>query len=281
MTRRVRTAAGHRRDGFALLIVLWTLAGLSLLVSIVIATAGAELRATYALRGSARMQAAADGAVGAALFHALDGATHWAPDGRPHVTRTDGLTTTTWLRDEGGLVNPNTAPRPLLAALLRECGATADQAASIAAHMAEWRSSAQGDTASMRARYLAAGLSYRPPRAAFQTVDEVGLVLGMTPALLRAVGPHLSVTQSNDPDPGLADSVVRRALHAAGTLPAPPAGGNRPDSIVVEIAVRNGQGGRATRQATILLTPGIPLGRVQDVARVVRLTRTISPAPFE
>ncbi|MBB2205323.1 general secretion pathway protein GspK [Gluconacetobacter takamatsuzukensis] len=252
----------NRQGGFALLIVLWTLVGLSLLVSTVIATADTELRAVRALRLSAQMQETANGAVWQAIFHARDRSTaRWALDGRAYVTQMDGMTTTTRLRSEAGLVNPNTAPRPLLAALLEACGATAGQAASIAANMVEWRSSAQGDVAAMRARYLAAGLTYRPPQGAFQTMDEIGLVLGMNPTLLRALTPHLSVTQPNDPDSGLADPTVRQALRKAGDATPPPSRDeNRPTSFQADITVQDGQGGRATRRAIILLTPGAHLG---------------------
>ncbi|NVN13053.1 general secretion pathway protein GspK, partial [Nguyenibacter vanlangensis] len=69
MTRRGASAG---QGGFALLIVLWTLAGLSLLVSIVIATADSGLRGVYALRSAAQLQDAADGEVWDAVFHVMD-----------------------------------------------------------------------------------------------------------------------------------------------------------------------------------------------------------------
>ncbi|MFW7269016.1 general secretion pathway protein GspK [Gluconacetobacter sp. Hr-1-5] len=276
MTSRVHPRNAHNRQGgFALLIVLWTLVGLSLLVSIVIATAGAELRSVRALRLSAQMQEAADGAVWQAIFHAMDrSVAHWAQDGRAYVTRMDGLTLTTRLRSEAGLINPNTAPRPLLAALIEACGATAGQAATIAANMVEWRSSAQGNVADMRARYLAAGLTYRPPQAAFQTIDEIGLVLGMTPGLLRALTPHLSVTQPNDPDITQADVTVRQAMRKAGEPMPPPLPGNvnRPSSFRAEITVQDGHGGRAGRHAIILLTPAAqPGATLADMVHIVQL----------
>lgn len=272
MTRRGASAG---QGGFALLIVLWTLAGLSLLVSIVIATADAGLRGVYALRSAAQLQDAADGEVWDAVFHVMDrSAARWSTDGRAYVTRVGGVEATLRVRSEAGLVNPNSAPRPLLAALLQECGATREQAASIAANMVDWRSTAQADRAASQARYLAAGLNYRPPGGPFQSVGEVGLVLGMTPGLLQAVRPHLSVTQPNDPDARQADPVVRQALRRAGGPPVPPpsAGENRPGSVVVDVTVRDGQGGQATRRAVILLTPGTHAGAaLSDMVHVVRL----------
>lgn len=269
------SATRDRQGGFALLIVLWTLVGLSLLVSIVIATADTELRGIRALRSATQMQEEADGAVWQAIFHALDRSpARWAMDGRAYVTHLNGLTLTTRLRSEAGLINPNSAPRALLAALMEQCGATASQAASVAANMVEWRSSAQGNVAAMRARYLAAGLTYRPPQGSFQTVGEIGLVLGMNPALLRAMAPHLSVIQPNDPDITQADATVRQALRKAGdAVPPPPSRNeNRPSSFRAEIIVQDGQGGRTTRQATILLTPtqrpGTPLA---DIVHIVQL----------
>ncbi|MBO1325132.1 general secretion pathway protein GspK [Acetobacter sp. TBRC 12305] len=266
------------QGGFALLIVLWTLVGLSLLVSVVLAVAGSALRGTSALRGAAQVQALAEGEIWDAVFHALDRSpARWAMDGRAYTPGMQGAAMTVRLFDEAGLVNPNTAPRALLVALLHGCGATPAQAADIAANMAQWRSSAAGNAAATRQRYLVAGRGYSPPYGAFQSVEELGLVLGMTPRLLQALRPHLSLTQPNDPDIGLADPVVRQALREAGLfMPHQPLPGEvRPRSFVVLVDVRDTQGYRAMREATILLTPAA--GTLADGVHVVRIRTPDGP----
>lgn len=158
---------------------------------------------------------------------------------------------------------------------MTECGASAAQAASLAANMVEWRSSAQGQSAIPRARYLAVGLPYRPPQGPFQAVGEIGLVQGMTPDLLHALIPHLSVTQPNDPDITQADATVRQALRRTGdAMPPPPTHDEtRPNSFVADITIQDGQVGRTTRQAVVLLTPAAgPNASLEETVHIVQLT---------
>nr|WP_246396192.1 type II secretion system protein GspK [Gluconacetobacter tumulisoli] len=239
------------------MIVLWTLVLLSFLASIVVTSADRQIRTVSAMRRAAQMRAAADGGLWEGIFHFLDRSPgHWNADGREHVQRAGSVTSRIRLASEAGLVNPNMASRPLLAALLQVCGAQKAQADAIAANMAEWRSTAQqGNAVRTKALYLAAGRSYAPPGDMFRSVDEIGLVLGMTPGLLRAMRPHLSVTQQNDPDIAVADPVVRQALHMAGgpSVHMSP-GGGKPATIVVTVSMDDDQGGHASRQATVLVS---------------------------
>ena len=48
------------------------------------------------------------------------------------------------------------------------------------------------------AQYQAAGLPYGPANRPFDSLDELGLVLGMTPTLLARMRPFLSVYQEGD-----------------------------------------------------------------------------------
>ncbi|MBM9401929.1 general secretion pathway protein GspK [Gluconacetobacter azotocaptans] len=270
--RRGRGRDGEQDGGFALLIVLWTLVLLSFLVSVVVTSADRQLRTVYAMRRAAQMRAAADGEIWVGIFHALDRSPgHWNADGREHVQTAGGLTSRIRLASEAGLVNPNIASRALLAALLQVCGAQKKQADDIAANMVQWRSTAgQGNAARTKALYLAAGRPYTPPGDIFRSMDEIGLVLGMTPGLLRAVRPYLSVTQQNDPDLAVADPAVRRALDMAGAphVRTSPEGG-KPVTLLVTVAMDDGQGGHASRRATVLVSPGARAG--QDLAGRVHI----------
>ena len=63
-----------RRDqGFALLIVLWTMVLLALLTAQITGAGRAEAQMAAALRNAAQLQAAADGAVYETIWHMLDG----------------------------------------------------------------------------------------------------------------------------------------------------------------------------------------------------------------
>jgi general secretion pathway protein K len=58
------------------------------------------------------------------------------------------------------------------------------------------------------AEYQAAGLDYRPPGAPLETLDELGRVLGMTPAILATIRPYLTLYGPPQPNPATADPIV-------------------------------------------------------------------------
>ncbi|RUT26389.1 general secretion pathway protein GspK [Asaia sp. W19] len=245
--------------GFALLITLWTLAGLAFLVTMILAAAGSELREMRLARRTTQMQTLAEGALWSGVFHAMaSSGQHWAGDNAPHQQNVDGMILTIRLRSEAGLINPSLVERPLLQALIAQCGADAARAESLAANIIAWRSPASSTTASERNAYLAAGLPYQPPHAAFETIGELGLVSGMTPALLACLRPHLSATQPEAPHTPLADPVIRAAYTRSGGSPLPAArpGGHRAESIEITVDVQDGQGGMIRRAATWLIAPG-------------------------
>jgi general secretion pathway protein K len=73
--------------------------------------------------------------------------------------------------------------------------------------------------------YRAAGLAYGPPGVRFTELGQLSDVLGMTPALLVALKPHLSLYQQSDPAMAAADPVVRQAIVYASAF-GPAAGGS-------------------------------------------------------
>ena len=126
----------------------------------------------------------------------------------------------------------------------------------LAANIVQWRFPTAEDPADgpKAQRYRAAGRDYAPPNANFQSVGELRLVLGMSPALVARLAPHLTLYTDSDPDARRADPVVARALALAG-LP-PPTGALPPPRVVTVVAegVAAG-GGRFTRRAVVSLGP--------------------------
>lgn len=241
----------RRQAGFALLIVLWTLALLALIGSHITATAHAMLTRGAALRAAAQASAAADGAVFQAIFHLLDGpARRWPSDGVARTVRVATGTATVTIEDASGRINPNTAPPALLAALLRRLGADGTRAERVAAGVAEWRDAGAVAGGNAAARYAAAGLPYAPLGERFQTTHELGLVLGMTPDLLARMVPYVSVYTDGRIDPAKASPLVASVLRDAGADRTPPPEETAPR--VVEItAIITLPGARAVRRAAV------------------------------
>jgi general secretion pathway protein K len=202
-------------QGFALVVVLWSLGFLALITAGLTASSRMQVRLADAVRGAAIAEAAADGAAQRAIFQLHTHA--WQADGRTRRISLGQAAVDVTLEDQSARINPNFSPPPLLAALLGLVGANPAQATELARRIADWRTAtpfAIGGGPKLD-RYRQAGLPYAPPDRPFASVEEIGLVVGMTPALLARLQPYLSVFQAGDPgtgaDPGPGRSVLQDA----------------------------------------------------------------------
>jgi general secretion pathway protein K len=210
------------------------------------------------LREAAEVQAVADGALYQAIFHLLDPSpARWATNAATHEVRLADATAAVSIIDLAGRVNPNTASQQLLSALMTELGEPRTAADAIAEAIVDWRAP-EGQGRFGAASYAAAGLSYRPAASGFQSLDELDLVLGMTPSLLALLGPHLSLTNPDNPDPRHADPVVLRAMKDIGIEDEPSrrSGGIR--NVMITATVIDRSGARFVRQATVRLGAAAP-----------------------
>ena len=212
-----RDSSFHDR-GFALLLVLWTVVLLSLIGTRIAASGRTEALLAANLRDAAVTEAAADGAVYEAAFHLLDAPSRcWAADGAKHVlAMPGGVAVEVRVESEEGKVNPNLASAELLVALLREVGAGTRTAGTVSDNILLWRfpGARPGVNDPVLTAYKAAGLAYGPAGAPFGSLDELGAVLGMAPALLARLRPYLSLYVTDAPDPASADPTVLAAMRA-------------------------------------------------------------------
>lgn len=207
----------------ALIIVLWTMVFLMFLVGHIEAAGRSEAQLALNLRRNAALQAQADGAIALAAFHLLDrSSAHWPANGQFHVLRVKGggFTRRIAVRmvDQSGRINLNSAPVPLLQALIQAVGTAPAVAGQIANSIAQWRApnADAADALKIAAQYRAAGHQYGPPGAPFESLDELGLVQGISPKLEAALRPHLTLYNPGRPNLAFADPVVKRAIGSAG-----------------------------------------------------------------
>jgi len=217
--------ANSRERGYALLIVLWVMVLLSAIGIHVAATGRTEANIAFNLVRNAKAQAMADAGIYRAIYASIDPQSPqaWAADGAPHELSLPDGTDTVWIEDENGKINPNQAPPELLAALLRELGLKPDSASRLATAIGIWVTPDDGTRrpGTVEADYRAADLNYLPPGEPVETVDELSRVLGMTPEILAAMRPYLSVfANSSVPDPSVAPPLVRRAIADVPSLGA-------------------------------------------------------------
>lgn len=231
----------------------------SLLVTAITAAGSSRLRQAGDLRRNAQLDAEAAGGVQEAMFHLLDaGRDHWPADGSTHQVREAGGRLLLRIDSETGKVNLNSASPDLLAGLLQAVGADSRQAAAIATAIVAWRFPRSQGTSDP-----AAGPGYQSPGAPFESIAELGLVPGMTPALLAALAPHLTLYHNGDPDLASADPVVLRAIELAagpaagdtGATGGPPQ--HRDESLVAVTATAEDTAGhRSMRRAIVLTSTG-------------------------
>jgi general secretion pathway protein K len=207
--------------GFALLIVLWTLALLALLGSQLLMTTRQDALRARNQFAAAAVEAAANGAMQRAIFALSDTVGRgWRADGSRNILAIGGVNVAIRIDDEAGKINPNLASARLLQALLVGVGADAATAATVAASIIEWRGPPEpaGQRNDAVLRYRASGRAYAPSGAPFVQLDEVAAVLGMTPELFVRLKPHLTLFTDTDADPSGRDPIVARALAAAGEV---------------------------------------------------------------
>ncbi|MGC1889873.1 MAG: hypothetical protein WA709_27905 [Stellaceae bacterium] len=222
------SAKCRRNGGFALIVVLWTLVLIGFIVAHLTASGRTEIRIAGNLVANSASQAAADGAIFEAIFNLSDPRPEqrWPVDGMPRQIVVGSSRVILRVEDEASWVNPSTASPVLLEALLRVTGSDPDSAGRIAAAVSEWVGSATTPRpqAAVVADYRAAGLDYSPPSAPIETLGELGRVLGMTPAVLMAIRPHLTLFGPPEPTPATTDPVVAAALALTSTVGSSPTG---------------------------------------------------------
>ncbi len=250
-----------RERGFALLVVLWWTVLLAVLGTELATTGQLEVQRAEYVRGAAMAQAAADGVLEEAVFHVLDGSHDgWPTDGVAHVVPVPSGSASVEVRSEAAKIGLNTASAKLLAALLIRLGTAPQPAAALADAVLDWRTAtAQPRPLGAKAsEYSAVGLPYAPPNSNFETLDELALVRGMSPELVARLAPYVSVYQTGDPDPALADPLVRLATGDAGQAVAADVDQiglvhSSAPVLVIDVTVEMAAGARAASRTIVRL----------------------------
>jgi len=268
MRRSAPRRSLRRSGGFALLIVLWTLVLIAFVVLHLTASGRTEIRIADNLVDNAVAAAAADGAIAEAIFNLSNPQPQqrWPLDGTAHQLAIGDSRVVVRLEDEAARINPNLAAPPLIEALLRAVGSNRDSARRLAAAIADWVGSTQNPRPqeALLAEYRVAGLDYGPPGSPLESLGELGRVLGVTPTLLAALRPHLTLFGPAEPDPSEADPVVAAALAQIPQTAqaAAPVGATPADVLTVRIVAAGfGPGNaRITRIAVVRVGSSLPQG---------------------
>lgn len=211
------------QKGFALISVLWGVAILSLIALALLN----ETSLSAKLERNSWHQMQIDGALEEATNRAILGLLDrsWPPDGQARTLELGGLRINVSVRDEAGKIDLNAAEEGTLLKLFQSVGLSQSEASRIVDRILDWREpdAQRRVNGGKAADYRAAGSSYAPRNGPFHSLDELSLVLGMTPELFARVKPALTIYSQQQTVQ--LDRAPPEVLKALGSTPQPTSGG--------------------------------------------------------
>jgi general secretion pathway protein K len=180
--------------GFVIVAVLWLVAALAALAMIFSAYLSNSARALALNDTALQAEALVSAGVELTAYQLRLAGDDARPAQGSFQTRLNGADLAVSFVSEAARIDLNAAPKELLSGLLAVLGASAEDAGQYADRIVGWRTRATQDSASKEdALYLAAGRAYGPRQAPFAHVNELGLVLGLPPALVERALPFVTV----------------------------------------------------------------------------------------
>jgi general secretion pathway protein K len=216
MRRRPLPPRGDQR-GVALLLVLWACTLLAILLGGYAALARTEgLQARY-LFAQTQAHYAAEAGLMRAVYSLQDPVVkqRWIGDGRVYSFPYDNAKIAVSAIDESGKVDLNSATPEVLQALFRATGMPPADAQVLADRVVDWHSPAGlgGEADTGRVAYVAAGRDYGPRHGPFASIEELQMVLGITPALYRQLAPVVTIWSGTaSPNPNTAPPLALAAI---------------------------------------------------------------------
>jgi general secretion pathway protein K len=199
MTVIVQRREQAASDGFVLVAVLWILSALAALAAIyaiyVANTAVAVAGSDDAIEADALMSASVE----LTAYQLFGMPTQARPTRGAFDFRLGRANVAVEFCSEAARVDLNEAPNALLSGLFIALGAQPDAARQYVDRVVGWRTTPKtGERDEEAALYRASGLPYFPRGAPFEHVGELGLVLGLPPALVERALPHVTVFSGLD-----------------------------------------------------------------------------------
>jgi general secretion pathway protein K len=242
------TVKGKGERGLALISVLWGLSLLSVIATLALSSSVSNRRIEVNQFKEIRARTIAEAAIIRAALGLTDSRSdqRWRVDGVAQTFTFDGLPVSVAVQDELGKIDLNTARDDVLRGLFHAVVPNQDLADALTDRVLDWRAPGMQKhlNGATTADYDSAGSAFVPRGAAFQSVDELNFVLGMTPEIFARVVSALTVYSSRPTlDPNTAPVL---ALQAAG----------QPEQVAGNIVSSRGTG----RAGQGTLDPGMGLG---------------------
>ena len=253
----------NREQGIALIAVLWTLALLSIIVAALSLETRSDTRIARNVAEGAVVRAAADAGIQRAILN-IDASSNspteagrFQTDGTVYVWRFANCMVRISVEDETGKISLNQASEILLIALFRSVGIDAAKSHTLADAILDYRDEDDLPRANgaEETEYRSAGLKWGPKNAAFQLVEELHQVLGMTAKIYGQVAPHMTIYSIGaGVNPTRAGERLMTLLREAGFKYF--AGSQAISAYLVRAEAKSETGAKFVRQAVIQVTSG-------------------------
>jgi general secretion pathway protein K len=213
-----------RQAGIALVLVLWVITLLTVIAGSFAISTRTNTQLVNNITAQARARALADAGIHRAMYELLlpgNDQASWKADGKNHVFVMEGAEITVSARPETAKIDLNRANEVLLKGLFVSAGATEEQAQQYLEGILDWRDADElvRPQGAEREQYQSAGLTQVPANADFTSVEDLRLVIGIPPEILRKVTSALTVYSGQ---PGIDSRVAAPDVLAAlpGSSPA-------------------------------------------------------------
>jgi general secretion pathway protein K len=265
--------------------VIWVLALLAVLAASVAADWRSETVIARSRLDVAKARSLADAGVALAVAGLLesDPAAQWRADGSSVSVDYGGSVISLVVQDEGGKVDLNNAPIELIAGLLTEFGASADEVSAVTGGVLDRRREFATRNSPTNGRFLFLTRSYSADVSgqAFADPSELRLIAGMSRRTFDQIVPYVTVysgTPTVNPStapgavllsiPSMDPQVVEGYLASRGQV-----GGDRPllpsvnryigigdvHAASITARVSTATGASFTREAIVTISPSFPL----------------------
>jgi len=204
--------------GIAFVLVLWVIAMLSILLGSFALVARTENLQSRHLFDTTQARYAAEAGLNLAIYELRksDPAQRWMGDGRPYRFGYGDAEIEVEITDDSGKIDINAASGDLLTNLFMGRGVPMDQAQALSDAIQDWRDpdDLKHPNGAEAPEYKAAGLSYTPKNAPFDTVSELQQVLGMTYDLYEKIEPGITIYSGrNSPSASYGNEVALQAMY--------------------------------------------------------------------
>lgn len=218
MSARRNIPSGSRERGIAFILVLWVIAMLALLLGSFSLIARTENLQSRHLFDTTQARYAAEAGLNLAVFELRkpDPNQRWVADGRPYRFGYGDAELEVSITDDSGKIDINTANAELLTSMFMTRGVPIDKAQALADAVVDWRDpdDMEQPNGAEAPEYKAAGLSYTPKNAPFDTVSELQQVLGISYPLFEKLEPGLTIYSGRGtPNAGYGNDIALQALY--------------------------------------------------------------------